>query len=106
MQKYINKQTATITGLIVVEGTKSDGIVSVKKYLLEDYYYVLEELSRFVIIFCSCLSMAPVTRSFLDIAFFIALSVLLVVIRSCISTTLGMRSCLLYIICHQGLLVI
>jgi len=31
---------------IISEGTKSDGIVSVKRYLLEDYYYVLEELVR------------------------------------------------------------
>ncbi|XP_067932272.1 obscurin-like isoform X2 [Watersipora subatra] len=32
--------------VLVEEGTKSDGIVSVKKYLLEDYYYVVEEILR------------------------------------------------------------
>lgn len=34
--------------VLVEQGTKSDGIVSVKKYLLEDYYYVLEEVTRLV----------------------------------------------------------
>lgn len=33
---------------LFTEGTKSDGIVSVKKYMLEDYYYILEELIRYV----------------------------------------------------------
>lgn len=32
--------------ILVEEGTKSDNIISVKKYLLEDFYYVLEEVSR------------------------------------------------------------
>ena len=31
---------------MITEGTKSDGIVSVKRYMLEDYYYILEELVR------------------------------------------------------------
>lgn len=32
--------------ILVEEGSKTDGIVAVKKYLLEDHYYILEEVTR------------------------------------------------------------